>query len=515
MVLCNEKEKRLCKRRFYNFFVLCWNVVWPNIEFEDAWYYEILCDELQRQAIRISEGQEKKYDIIINVPPRTAKSTLVVIAFNAWVWINFPSQKFLTASHADSLSIEHAVRTRRLIQSDWYQSLFGGFYNLLWDQNVKSFFENDKGGYRIAASVGSQPIGKGGDYIMVDDPHSPRQALSEAFRATCISWWNNVMHFRLNNQKVGLRIIIMQRLHEDDLTGYILEHCGNMYKHFCLPAEISDNVRPVELKKYYVNGLLFPERLGKKQLADTKIRIGSQVYAAQMEQRPSPEEGGMFKRIWWKFWKPKDMVLAHIQTKASDGSIHTHELINFPHKFDEIIISWDMTFKNTTGTDRVAGQVWGRVGTDKYLLDQNLGNMDFVQTKKAVLDLYEQNKEATAILIEDTANGPAVISELDRNLSILVPVKPLGSKISRATDASKAMSMVAQCEAGHLYLPHPAIASWVNDFIEEYTKFPFGKHDDQVDAGTQAIARLSSSEGFGFYTASMFEQHRKENEADG
>lgn len=486
-----EKRRRECERSYYEFVKDAWAIVHPGETFIDNWHYKVLCDELQSQIKRISRHEPKEYDLVVNIPPRSAKSTIIAICLLPWAWISFPQFKLLSSSYADSLSLEHSVSSRRLINSNWYQDNWGDRFVWEGDQNVKSFFQNDKGGYRITTSVGGSGTGRGGDVVLSDDPLSAQQADSEKYRKTANDWWDKTMFSRLNNQAVGLRVIDMQRLHEEDLTGHVLEN-GN-YKHYCLPAEESDDIRPKELRKYYENGLLCPKLLPQNVLENAKKTLGSYSYAGQYQQRPASEEGGMFKKKFWRFWVRRGDNLPSVTTRLVDGSIHTHEIRTLPDKFDRVISSWDCTFKGSKGSDRVSGQTWALVDPDKYLLDQKLGQMDFLETKQSIINNAKQHPEISSHLIEDKANGSAVISELKSHIPGIIPVNPLGSKASRVTDSSKAMSMLAQAEAGNIILPHPHYASWVDDFIQEYSVFPMGKHDDQVDSGSQAINYLSTN----------------------
>lgn len=294
------------------------------------------------------------------------------------------------------------------------------------------------------------------------------------------------MFTRLNNPAIDLRIIIGQRLHEDDVTGHVLAaHYGNSYKHICLPAEETTDVHPAELKKYYKGGLLFPERLSRKYLDEAKATMQPYSYEGQMNQRPSPAEGGIFKKVWWKFWKPQGAPLPAITTKIGDV-VHTHELIDLPTSFDDMLCSWDMAFKDMEENDYVVGQVWATAGGRRFLIDQMRRRMDYPESEAAVLEMMRKYPRASGVLIEDKANGPAIIASLKRFVPGLVPVNPRGTKFARAQPLAK------QCMAGSIYLPHPVIAPWVMEFIENFAKFPKGTHDDEIDTASQAIDHLAS-----------------------
>lgn len=422
----------------------------------------------------------------------------------------------MSASYDHDLAIDHSERSRRLIQTDWYNSLLepddkGQTMHILRHKSSMSNFENNFGGYRLATSVGGKATGGGANWIIIDDPLSQQEGMSEAFRKRAIEWFDGTMWTRLNDPDVDIRIIVMQRLHEEDITGHIIDKFGDgrSWKVICLPAQADQGeILPPELKKFYVNGLLFPSRLHKERLRKDKFGLGSYLYAAQFSQRPAPLEGGIFKKIYWNFWKPADMDLPHVQTKLEDGTIHTHELVNLPEKFDDIIGSCDLAFKGTAGSDRVSFGKWASRYTHKYLLDNICDNMSYVETRKALIQFYNDNPEMTSILIEDKANGPAVMDDLDLIIPNMLPVNPLGSKVGRAlvVDGSKGLSMVAQAEAGHIFLPHPVIAPWIWDWILEYALFPNGKKDDRVDDGTQAVNHLTHNAMLGIYTSADYER---------
>jgi predicted phage terminase large subunit-like protein len=420
----------------------------------------------------------------------THNSTLISKLLLPWVWTWSPKQKFLTSSYDASLSLEHAVVSRGLMVCDWYKELWGDKFMFVGDQNVKSFYRNDKGGHRISTSVGGSGTGRGGDWLIVDDPLSAEEAESEAFRDRSKNWWTRTMHKRLNDTDVGIRIIVMQRLHEDDLTGVILRLRNKHYKHICLPAEDSEDVKPAELRKKYVNGLLFPERLSHETLMEDKSGMGEYGYAGQMLQRPSPPEGGIFKRQCWKFWRPIGSNLPNVSVRVN-GKTYTCDVQDLPESFDDYLISADMAFKDFSDSDYVAIGAWAAKGPKKYLLDRSKAKMNFSASLRATRAMKLNHPRANAILIEDKANGSAIISELQREIAGVIPIQPQGSKFARAMPISR------QQEAGDLFLPHPSIAPWADpstgDFVHEFCAFPHGSHDDDVDQSSQAINYLSGA----------------------
>ena len=201
--------RSICKDSYYEFFNIAWEVLEPTTALIPNWHIKYLCDLLQCEIERIANDKPKDRDIIINVPPRSLKSSIATVFLNAWAWIKYPQLKFITASYSEKLAVQHSVATRRLIESEWYREHFGYSFKLTSDQNVKSWFENDKTGMRKAVGVGSGITGSGGDVIIADDPINPDLAMSEVERKNCIEWYNQTLYSRLNNQAIGLKVVVM------------------------------------------------------------------------------------------------------------------------------------------------------------------------------------------------------------------------------------------------------------------------------------------------------------------
>lgn len=418
------------------------------------------------------------------------KSLAVSVFWPTWEWSFAPHVRWLFASYALSLSKRDSLKCRRLIESPWYKSVFGEPFRLTSDQNEKLRFENDRTGYRMATSVGGSGTGEGGNRIVVDDPHNATEAQSDTQRESALTWWDETMSTRLNDPQRDTKVIVMQRLHEQDLSGHVLEQGG--YEHLCLPAEYEPRTYISSIgwsdPRTQAGELLWPERFGATELTTLKRALGSYAAAGQLQQRPSPAEGGMLKRYWWRYWQPKGAELPPVTIKLKSGELAQMLAVELPD-LDEVLQSWDMAFKDekaarSTAPDFVVGQVWGKSGANCYLLDQERDRWDFPATCTAVEVLSAKWPKANAKLVEDKANGPAVIATLRDKLVGLIPVEPEGGKIARAN------AVTPSIEAGNVFLPHPVVAPWVNAFIEECAAFPNGANDDQVDAATQALNRL-------------------------
>ena len=456
------------------FVELAWPIIEPANPFVGGFHIDAICEHLEavtRREIR---------NLLITVPPRHSKSICASVAWPTWAWTKAPELRFMFASYAADLAIEHAVLSRRVLESAWYQRRWGHLVQLTTDQNIKTHYENSRRGYRMSTSVGGSVTGRGGDHLLVDDAHNLKEIHSDVAREGVNRWYNRVWSSRLNDPKRGTRTIIMQRGHERDLAAQELAKGG--YEHLSLPAEwepttrvwvggIEREVPTAEVQtalgwrdpRTTPGELLCPDRFGPDEVRQAKRDLGAYDYAAQHQQRPSPAEGGIIKRTWWKLYSQP------------------------PSAFDRVIQSWDLAFKDLATSSFVVGAVWGEVGADKYLLDIVRDQLDFVGTCTAVRTLAAKWPEARLKLVEDKANGPAVISQLKHQVAGLVPITVPGSKIARAYAESP------DIEAGNVYLPDPTIAPWVHDFIEEHGAFPNAAHDDQVDTTTQALYYLRTT----------------------
>jgi len=460
--------------------VQAWPVLEPSTKFVDGIHIDAICAHLQA----VTEGRIGH--LIINVPPGHAKSLLTAAFWTAWAWIDHPESRWLFSSYREPLAVRDSLKCRRLIESDWYQRRWGNRFQLSEDQNQKQRFENDRTGYRIVVPM-SAGTGERGDYVVVDDPHSVDQAASDAERTAAVEWWNGSMSTRLNDPAKGHKVVIQQRLHEADLTGDLLVRGG--YEHLCLPAEFEPDRRCQTSigwadPRSEAGELLWPQRIDRAALNTFQATLGSSRYAGQFQQRPAPEGGGMLKRHWWRYWQPRGVNLPPVPVRLPDGTIEQRKAVELPTQFEQKIQSWDMAFKDTKNSDFVVGLVIAAKGADRYLLDQVRDRLDLPGTLLAVRRFSAQWPDAQLKLVEDKANGPAVIQSLRHEIGGLVEVNPEGGKISRAAAASP------QLESGNWYLPHPTLKPWVEEFITECAMFPTGAHDDQVDAWSQGARRL-------------------------
>lgn len=458
---------------FYTFFRwFAWPVLEPSTPYVDNWHVHAICEHLQA----VSKGQVNR--LIINMPFRMLKSTLVSQAWPVWEWVEKPSLQYLTSSYAKVLSIRDAVNSRRIIESDGFQESFGDRFMMTSDQNVKSFYENSKRGQRVATSTDAAATGFGGNRILVDDPISSKDADSEVARLTSIEWWKGTAATRFNDASKDAAVVVMQRLHEDDLTGYLLKS-GARWEHLVLPMRyerkrmvyIEGNLKEVETDTISTatgfvdprseeGELLCPARLNDAAVSAIELDLGTYHTKAQLQQAPTTRGGTIFVRDHWNFWKALP-------------------------SFDEVVISVDAAFKDTKTSDFVAIQLWGRKQADKYLIKRTKERMGFGATVKAIEAMREaaiaDKYKLSAILIEDKANGPAIIETLKKTVAGVIAIEPEGGKVARA------FAIQPEHEAGNIYVPDPSIDPKIEEFLSETASFPNVAHDDETDAFTQAI----------------------------
>ncbi len=485
-------EKRLAETFFREFFRQAWEVIEPSTPFVPNWHIDVECDHAQA----VTEG--KIQNLIVNQPPRTLKSTIWAVAWPAWEWgpANHPETRWVFSSYASNLAVRDSVACRRLIESTWYQKRWGNRFQLSGDQNVKSHFETNKGGRRFSTSIDSRTTGWGGSRVVIDDPNGANEG--DAVRKFANDWWDQTMSSRLDDRRTGARVVIQQRIHEDDLSGHLIAKGG--YEHLLIRMEWEGAQKPTILgwqdPRTKRGELLYGgdnPRITQAHVGQLKRDLGSYAYAGQYQQRPSPAEGGILKRYWFRYWNYPGQPLPPITVRNAKGEYEEVASIPLPI-LEEEALSLDCAFKGLDTSDFVAGGHWGRRGADKFLLAQTCARLTFTETLAAVETLAANAPRATLKLIEDKANGTAVIDTLKSKIAGIVAVNPQGGKMARAQASSP------QVEAGNIFLPHPLIAPWVDGFLDECASFPNAAHDDQVDQMTQMLLRWQTHSGI-FHTS--------------
>jgi predicted phage terminase large subunit-like protein len=454
---------RQAERSLMSYVKQAWPVLEPATPFLDNWHIELIAEHLEA----VTAGQIPR--LLITLPPRYMKSLLVSNLWPTWEWITYPSRRWIFTSYSETLSLKHSIDRRTVLQSDWYQTRWGRQVQLSVDQNVKGEYQNTKRGVMVATSISGGITGKGGDRIVVDDLHNPQQAESDLQREAALAYFSQTLSTRLDDKKAGAIVVVMQRLHEGDLAA-LCQDLG--FVQVCLPAEAEVPTtilfpRSGRVHHRDVGDLLWPAREGRDQLELQKKILGSAAYAAQYQQRPAPPGGVIFLRDWLRYYDELPPL-------------------------SELAQSWDMSFKDSSDSDYVVGLVAGRHGADTYLIDRVKGQWSFTESCHRLRALVERYPRARTILIEDAANGTAIVDALRHVVPGIVPVQPEGGKLARARAVQPLV------EAGNVYLPNPRPhgtlvpgRAWVEDFVHQLTVFPRAAHDDDVDAFTQLLVRWS------------------------
>lgn len=462
-----ERRKRLRRAAgeslsLAQFVRLAWHVVEPGTDLAWNWHIDAICEHLEA----VTAGRIRR--LIINVPPGHMKSLIVSVFWPAWIWLRDPGMRMLTGSYADDLATRDSVRTRDLLASGWYQREYAPAWKFKTDQNLKSWYRNDRYGERMTFSVGGRLTGFRGHGIVVDDPVNVKDAYSAAALKEAEYVLTKALPTRLNDPKTGWIVMIMQRVSELDPTGVFLRKGG--WDHLCLPSEYDPKIaKPTSIgwrdPRTTPGELLFEEMFPAAVLEDLKITLGARDFAAQHSQRPVPAEGNMFKASWFQYF---DVL---------------------PPKFDELAQSWDFTFgSKSDGASYVCGAVWGRIGSQRYRIEEVRARMTFPEMLTAFRSMSKRWPAATAKFVEAKANGQAIIDTLTTEIGGIIPIEPDGSKQARAAAVSPIV------EAGNLLLPR--WGSWTEDYIAEMCAFPFGQANDRVDETSQLLRRWATAGGF-------------------
>lgn len=468
-------EKEICEESFYEFVKRAWRYV-DTAPFIDGWHIKLICDKLQE----LSDRKIKR--LLINIPPRFSKSTIVSVLFPAWCWIRKrrkdaqfepAAEKFLTISYAKALSTRDAGKTRRLINTLWFQKHWGDKFYFISDQNVKTHYENNEGGYRKTASTDSSLTGDGGDTILYDDPHNVQETESDTVREGVIAFFDEALQTRLNDPKTGVLCVVMQRIHDKDVSGHILEKYGDDYETVILPMEFELNKDGSKMCKddprTKVGELLCPERYDRESVDMLKKALGEYGSSGQLQQIPVPRGGGMFKRHWFEVLDivPKSYNKIRYWDLAGTGAVQGK---NDP--------DW------TVGT--LLGRYFDSDGAAWYVVEDVIRfRKSPGETKRLIKETAEHDGKNVVIgLPQDPGQaGKAqaedyVIMLDDYNVKTIIES---GDKVVRADPvASKA-------EWGRVKLKR---AHWNASWLDEFTLFPKSRYKDQVDSCSGGFALI-------------------------
>ncbi|MCI1187875.1 phage terminase large subunit [Hymenobacter sp. DH14] len=470
----DELVASLCEDRFYFFFLEFWETI-EAVELVPNWHIEYLCDQLQ-QVYEAWAAKRAQPDVLINVPPGTSKSTTVTQLFPAWLWLKHAGIRILSSSHTAPLATSHAVKSRLCLKSPKFQRLFPGRLDFQDDQDGKTDYRNTALGQRFSTSTGTGgAMGNHADFILIDDPLNPQGGASENGRRAAEDHLKTLAT-RKTDKARSVTVLVMQRIHELDPAGLWLAS-GRRLRHICLPGELTKDaqtgelgkqVRPAELVARYTDGLLDTSRLGREVLEGLKTTLGSYGYAGQVQQLPSPDEGGILKKTWFRTIS----VEAFQALAGPRGAVwlfdadtaYTADQKNDP---SALVAS---CYLGQTLYVRYAGEMWLELPDLKKRLPELLAAHSYSRQSK----LY----------VEPKASGKSVVQELRAisQLNVVEAPSPTGSKLERVHGVSPFI------EAGRVVLLDGA---WNEAFVTQCAGFPTAAHDDMLDCLCQAIARYN------------------------
>lgn len=475
--LLARTRKELATRSLYEFVKQGWHVVEPETPFVDNWHVEALCNHLQE----VSDGTLIR-QLLINIPPGTMKSLLTCVFWPCWVWTHKPEKRWFFASYDGELSMRDSVKCRDLINSEWYQKNWGDVMQLAADQNSKTNYKNTRGGWRMSSSVGGKATGHHPDFIVVDDPHNAKGAESDADRKGVITWWDGTMTTRGKSRGVK-RVIVMQRLHTKDLSQHLLDKGG--WTHICLPMQyeapttltLPDGTTKTTPRMPMTplgwsdprktdGELLWPSLFTLGMVGELAVELGIYHAAGQLQQRPAPREGGMFKRVWF------NKIISAL-----------------PNNISKFVRYWDKA--GTEGGDgaRTAGALLAVTRTGSIIIcDVKADRLGAVEREKlihqtAVLDKKQYGHVEIWTEQEPGSGGKESAESTVRNLVGFV------CKLDRVTGSKeiRAEPLASQASVGNVWLLDGA---WIPEFIDEAEVFPAGKCKDKIDAAGGAFNKL-------------------------
>jgi predicted phage terminase large subunit-like protein len=443
----------LLRRELRYFVWKCFGTIFPGTPYLPNWHI----DAIVHQLMLVKDGITAR--LLINQPPRSGKSMCVSVAYTAWLLGRDPTLRIIVASYSSELADELHRQFRMVIDAPWYRALFP---KMRPAKDTDNELVTTEGGSRYATSVGGTLTGRGADLIVVDDPQKAEEVWSQASRKRVIDWFGGTLVSRLNDKENGPIIVVMQRLHEDDVAGHLLRQ--GSWSHLDLPAiAVEDSDIPVghdKVVRRRCGDVLHPERESKEALDRIKAEISSLTFSAQYQQRPVPLEGNLIRRDWFRFY----------------------DQLPSPGPNDRIVQSWDVAMTIGHASDFSVCTTWRMAGSDYYLIDVFRGQVSYPELRRKVASLAKRHTDAT-ILIEKAGPGLSLLQDLRADLppGMMGPigVKPEGSKAERMVAQS------AKIEAGQVHLPRQA--DYLDCFLLELLAFPQGRHDDQVDSVSQFL----------------------------
>ncbi|MBC1935190.1 phage terminase large subunit [Listeria grandensis] len=460
--LYDETVRELSRRNFADFFYLSHGKRYNLLR-----HQKLIAEKLQK----ILDGEQKHY--IIEIPPQHGKSTVITETFPAYFLMQNPDKLAMVVSYSEELYKKFGRKNRDKFRM-YANDLFGLNIDPI-SSSVSNWGVEGHLGELYSTSILGGATGRGSNLLIIDDPIKNRaEADSKTIRDKVYAEWQDTFYSRLSAD--GSVIVIMTRWHEDDLAGRLLKEMSLPWEEIKIPAIAEAN----DLLGRKIGEALAPE-IGKDEIwaERTKAVTGVRGWTALYQQRPSPADGNMFKRKYFRFYVPNE----DFKRKYGLGD----DVVVLPRLFDVSAQSWDCAFKDTKNSDYVAGHLWSIKGANYYMIDRDHDRMDIVRTMQGIRNMSTKWPDAIAKYVEDKANGPAVIQMLRDEIPGLIPIEPEGGKEVRAN------ATVPVFEAGNVFLPHPLYKPWSEEVIEEFVAFPNGANDDDVDAATQLINKLRYS----------------------
>lgn len=466
-------EREVYKKSYYEFYKVAFAQLHPGQEYSDNWHAKYLCDVLQAEAERIIRKEKRTKDIVVNVPFRSSKSMICTVIFPVWCWTLDPSMKFISVSFSGSLAIEHSSRSMDLINSPWFQKLWGRQVELKPGQQAKGHYETTATGMRKAVGTGGQITGSGADILIIDDPQDPQMATSETERLNTKNFYDHTLFSRLNDPDVGFRLIVMQRLHEDDLTGHLLNKKTGRpedHRHICIPGELDMEIlSPKSLEKYYTNGLFWAQRFHKAALLAYEKTLGSVQYAGQIGQRPAPKEGNLVKRSWF--------------------AIKQAEMISRDPNACPIKFFLDTAYTEKQENDPSAILAAFLLKDTVYIMNTAEGYFEFpklISFVQSYVALNDYSAYGSMIWVEPKASGKSLVQSLRTNSKL--NIGEIESELVNGKDKiGRLTTITPYLQSGRVVLIEGA---WNDAFLTQVCSFPNAAHDEFVDLLSYCVDTL-------------------------
>jgi hypothetical protein len=490
--LSGALERSLCRESFVDYLHLAWSIIEPDTPYLHNWHIDAMAEYL----VGCTTGQITR--LVINIPPRYMKSITTSIMWPTWVWgpLERPGSRWLFASYSQRAVTDNSLKRRAILESPWYREHWGHLVHFRRDQNEKRQYQNLRRGEMFSSGM-SGTLGKGGDFIIIDDPHDTAQARSRAEREAQIRFFDTTLSTRLNDKFKGVIVLVMQRLGVDDLSGHVLGMGG--WEHLKLAGEAHERtvvVFPLSGSEVVrdTESLLWPAREGREQIKERQLMLGSRDYAGQYDQEPVPLGGAVFRSEWWRYYKET------------------------PGRFSRIVISLDSAHKTKQQNDYSVFTVWGVFEAKVYLLWVWRGKAEFPELKRVATALIIRWKPQ-AMLVEDASAGASLIQEFRESVKVddrvstlalqfgyqgnfekemisppMVPIQVDRDKLARAE------AVTPMVERGDVLLPDPTIydVPWLAPYLNEFALFTGleDPHDDQIDSTTQMLNYLRGQGSF-------------------